>query len=131
MLNFVFLQKKLLLLMNIEEVRTYCLRKNGVEESFPFDNETLVFKVGGKMFLLTSLVSPEFRINLKTAPEKSLLLREEYPQITPGFHMNKKHWNTVLIDGKLSEKLIYGLIDESYDLVFNSLSKKKQRELLS
>ena len=117
--------------MNIEEVRTYCLRKNGVEESFPFDNETLVFKVGGKMFLLTSLVSPEFRINLKTAPEKSLLLREEYPQITPGFHMNKKHWNTVLIDGKLSEKLIYGLIDESYDLVFNSLSKKKQKELLS
>ncbi len=115
--------------MSIEDLRFYCLNKKAVSESFPFDEYTLVFKVGGKMFLLTSLDSDDFRVNVKTKPEKSLMLREEYPQILPGYHMNKKHWNTIIIDGLLPEKLIYELIDESYNLVVKSLSKSKRTGL--
>jgi len=114
--------------MNIEELREYCLGKKGVTEEFPFDEDTLVFKVMGKMFLLTGL-DKEFTINLKCDPEKALVLREKYHAVQPGFHMNKKHWNTVRIDGSLSDELIFRWIDESYDLVKKKLPKNLQKKL--
>ena len=109
--------------MNIETYREYCLSLNAVTESMPFDNKTLVFKVGNKMFALTGV--DDFKsINLKCDPERSTELREEYDAIIPGFHMNKKHWNTLCMDGSLSDNLILELTDHSYDLVRKSLSKK-------
>ena len=121
------IEKKLC--MNIEDIRTYCLSKPAVTESFPFDNETLVFKAGSKMFALLSLESVPLRINLKCDPEKAEKLREEFSQISPGYHMNKKHWNTILIDGMLSPDFIKEMINHSYTLVVNSLTKKERREL--
>lgn len=115
--------------MNIEEFRDYCLSKNHVAESFPFDEETLVFKVAGKMFALAGLEYHPATVSLKCDPEKSLELREEYDEITPGYHMNKMHWNTVIIDGNLSHKLIKELIDDSYNLVVKGLPKKQQEEI--
>ncbi len=115
--------------MNIEELREYCISKKGVTESFPFDEVTLVFKVSGKMFALTDLVDA-LSVNLKCDPEKAIALREEYPSVLPGYHMNKQHWNTVLIDGSISDNLIKEWIDHSYDLVVKSLTKKQQQELL-
>ena len=103
--------------MNAEEIREYCLSKKGVEESFPFGNETLVFKVGNKIFLLTSLDSENFRFNVKCDPEKAIELREEFACVLPGYHMNKKHWNTVVVDGSVSTKQLKQWIDHSYDLV--------------
>ena len=91
--------------MNIEEYRSYCLAKKGVIEEFPFDNETLVFKVAGKMFALTN-VSTFASINLKCDPEKAVELRDQYPAVLPGYHMNKKHWNTILLDGSIPRKLL-------------------------
>ncbi len=110
--------------MNIETFRTYCLSKKGVTESFPFDETTLVFKVGSKMFALTALDAPELKVNLKCDPEKAISLREQYPEIIPGFHMNKKHWNTVQFNSNIGVKLFKELIDHSYDLVVQSLPKK-------
>lgn len=110
--------------MNVEEFRVYCLRKRFVTEEFPFDETTLVFKVAGKMFALTGLDDPEFKVNLKCDPDRSVALREEYESIRPGWHMNKKHWNTVHIDGSFPEKLFVELIDHSYALVVKSLPKK-------
>ncbi len=115
--------------MNIEEFRDYCLSKNQVIESFPFDEETLVFKVGGKIFALAGLENHPATANLKCDPEKALALREEYHEIMPGYHMNKIHWNTVIIDGSLSNKLIAELTDDSYNLVVKGLSKKQQKEI--
>lgn len=115
--------------MNIEEFRDYCLSKNKVTESFPFDKETLVFKVGGKMFALAGLENHPATVNLKCDPEKALALREEYHEISPGYHMNKMHWNTVIIDGSLSNKLIEELTNDSYNLVVKGMSKKQQKEL--
>lgn len=114
--------------MNIEEFREYCLQKPGVEESFPFDNSTLVFKVMGKMFALTGL-DRDFAVNLKCDPEKAIELRTKYPCVQPGYHMNKKHWNTVNVDGSVDDPTIYGWIDHSYDLIVESLPKLK-REVL-
>ncbi|HKI87753.1 MAG TPA: MmcQ/YjbR family DNA-binding protein [Draconibacterium sp.] len=114
--------------MNIEELREYCLSLKGVTEDFPFDETTLVFKVAGKMFCLTDLDSP-LSVSLKNDPEKNVELREEYLAITPGYHMNKKHWNTVAIDGSLSDDMIKNLIDDSYDLVVMAFSNKKQQEI--
>lgn len=114
--------------MHIEEFREYCLGKKGVEESFPFDETTLVFKVMGKMFALTDLEGP-FTINLKCDPLKAVDLREEFQAVRPGYHMNKKHWNTVDVDGSIADDLICQWIDHSYLLVVNSLTKKKQTEL--
>lgn len=114
--------------MNIEEFREYCLSKNHVTESFPFDEETLVFKVAGKMFALAGLEHHPATVNLKCDPEKALELREEYDEITPGYHMNKMHWNTVIIDGNLSHKLIRELTDDSYNLVVKGLPKKQQKD---
>ncbi len=115
--------------MNIEEFRNYCLLKKGVEETFPFDDVTLVFKVMGKMFAATGLDAEEFTVNLKCDPEKAIMLREEYGDVRPGWHMNKKHWNTVVFEGGLSDKMLKELIDHSYDLVVAKL-KKADREFL-
>ncbi len=103
--------------MNIEQLREYCLSKPGASESFPFGEETLVFKAHEKIFLLASLNSSPLQFNVKCAPEKALELREQHGCILPGYHMNKKHWNTVIIDGTLSTKQFKEMIDESFDLV--------------
>ncbi len=103
--------------MDIEGIRNYVLSRKGVTESLPFGEDVLVFKVGEKIFLLMNLVSDPLKISVKTNPEKSMELREKYAEITPGYHLNKKHWNTLLINGNLSDQLIGSLIDESYDLI--------------
>ena len=113
--------------MNIEDFREYCIAKTAVTEEFPFDEVTLVFKVAGKMFALTGL-DKDFSINLKCDPERAIELREEHPAIQPGWHMNKKHWNTVYVDGSLKDDLLKELIDHSYELVVKSLSKKVRVE---
>ncbi len=110
--------------MNIEEFREYCLNKNKVTEEFPFDEVTLVFKVCNKLFALTGLDNPEFAINLKCDPEWAEELRETYDGvIVPGYHMNKKHWNTVYVNGSIPEKLLKKLVDHSYNLVVKGLPK--------
>jgi predicted DNA-binding protein (MmcQ/YjbR family) len=114
--------------MNIEEFREYCISKPGVTEEFPFDENTLVYKVMGKMFALTDLVD-EFSLNLKCNPERAVELREQFPAIQPGYHMSKIHWNTVKMDGSLSQKLILELIDHSYNLVVSKLPAKLRQEL--
>lgn len=114
--------------MDANEVLDYCLAKRGVSESFPFDNETLVLKVGTKMFLLISLEKQPLSIAVKTDPEWSEELREQHPQITGAYHMNKTHWNSVSLDG-LKNDLILELIDHSYNLVFKSLTKKMREEI--
>jgi predicted DNA-binding protein (MmcQ/YjbR family) len=111
--------------MNIETVRTYCLEKDGAEESFPFGNETLVFKVGGKIFLLLSLDAVPSQFNVKCDPDRAIELREQYESIVPGYHMNKKHWNTVILDGTLSGALIKTMIDASFDLVKPTVKRTK------
>ena len=112
--------------MNIETLRDYCLSKPDTEETLPFGPDTIVYKVGGKVFLLTGLDSEDLRFNVKCDPEKALELREEYPCVVPGWHMNKKHWNTIVVDGSVSTKQLKEWIDHSYDLVAGSLSKKKK-----
>ncbi|MFD2530411.1 MmcQ/YjbR family DNA-binding protein [Polaribacter marinaquae] len=119
--------------MHIEQLRDFCMSKKGVTEHFPFDDVTLVFKVMNKMFLLTSLNNwekGEEKMNVKCNPEKALELRGNYEGINPGFHMNKKHWNTVLINNSdVSDDLAKDLINHSYDLVVGGLTKKLQKEL--
>jgi len=114
--------------MNIEELRDYCLQKKGVTESFPFGEDTLVFKVADKMFLLTSLSEPH-SFNAKCEPERAVELREQYEEVKPGYHMNKKHWNTVHTNGRLNDKQLRVMVDHSYELVLASLSKKMQKEI--
>ncbi|QGY44571.1 MmcQ/YjbR family DNA-binding protein [Maribellus comscasis] len=114
--------------MNIEELREYCLSLKGVSEEFPFGETTLVFKVGGKMFCLTSLEG-DLSVSVKNDPEKNIELREEYPAIIPGYHMNKKHWNTISVDGSISDDMIKNFVDESYDLIVMGLTRKQQQEL--
>ena len=116
--------------MNVEEFREYCLKKKGVTEEFPFDQVTLVFKVMGKMFALAGITNFQ-SINLKCDPEKAVVLRENYDYVRPGFHMNKKHWNTVDMDWRVENELITFWIDHSYDLVAASLTKKLKEELAS
>jgi len=115
--------------MNVEEFHAYCLSKKGVEESFPFDEVTLVFKVMGKVFAITGLDNEAFEVNLKCDPEYSIELREEYDAIRPGFHMNKKHWNTVQFEEELDDKFLCELLDHSYDMVVKGL-KNDDREFL-
>lgn len=118
--------------MDLETFYDFCLRKKGVTEHFPFDEDTLVFKVGGKMFALTSLQQWEKQapsVNLKCDPERALDLRAHYDGIQPGYHMSKVHWNTVAIGQDVPDQLVYQLISDSYDLVFFSLSKKLQTEI--
>ena len=116
--------------MDITEILSYCQQKKGVEETFPFNPETLVLKVAGKMFALIPLEKQPLMISLKTDPEWSAELREQYPQIQGAYHMNQTHWNSVVCEG-LKKELIFKLVDHSYDLVVKSLTKKKREELLN
>jgi predicted DNA-binding protein (MmcQ/YjbR family) len=118
--------------MNLETYYEYCLSKKGATEHFPFDEDTLVFKVGNKVFALTSLQrweKNEPAANLKCDPERAQELRAEYDEINPGFHMNKVHWNTITLNGNLPTAFVKELIDHSYELVFKSLTKKIQNEI--
>ncbi|WP_338870404.1 MmcQ/YjbR family DNA-binding protein [Spirosoma sp. SC4-14] len=115
--------------MNIETLREYCLAKVGSQESFPFGEVTLVFKVGGKIFALMDTESRPTTINLKCDPERAVQLRETYSFVAPGYHMNKKHWNTITIDGNVRSTDIQEWIDHSYELVKKSLPKTVQAQL--
>jgi predicted DNA-binding protein (MmcQ/YjbR family) len=108
--------------MNIETLQEYCLSKPDTEETLPFGPDTLVYKANGKVFLLMGLDNEDLRFNVKCDPDKALELREEFPCVLPGFHMNKKHWNTIIVDGSVSFKQLKEWIDHSYDLV----TKKKK-----
>jgi predicted DNA-binding protein (MmcQ/YjbR family) len=109
--------------MDHEVLREYCLNKKGVTEEFPFDSDTLVYKLMGKIFLLTGLQEKPLTMNLKCHPELAVELREKYFAVTPGYHMNKKHWNTVQDDGSIPQKDLYKMIDHSYELVASALPK--------
>lgn len=115
--------------MNIEALRDYCLSFAGVTESFPFDESTLVFKVMNKMFALVDVDAFDF-VNLKCDPEKAVELREAYSGIRPGYHMNKKLWNSVYINDDVDDSLLFELIDHSYSEVVKTLPKKVQKELV-
>jgi predicted DNA-binding protein (MmcQ/YjbR family) len=114
--------------LNIEEIRDYCLAKTGVTEGLPFGQDTLVFKVGEKLFLLTS-ISEGNSFNVKCDPELAIELREQHPEVQPGFHMNKKHWNTVHTDGNLTRRQICEMIDHSYDRVLKGLPKNIREQI--
>ncbi len=114
-------------MLNLESIRDYCLAKNGVSEEMPFGDSTLVFKVNGKIFLLLPLGETDrLSFNVKCDPEKAIDLRERYSAVLPGFHMNKKHWNTVVLDGSISDATTLEFIDHSYNLVLAGMSKKKR-----
>lgn len=113
--------------MNIEELREYCIAKPFVEETFPFDQETLVFKVLGKAFVLTGISGSPLQFNVKCNPEKAIELRERYNYVLPGYHMNKKHWNTIVCEGGVNKILLKQWIDDSYQLVMESLPKKNRK----
>jgi predicted DNA-binding protein (MmcQ/YjbR family) len=118
--------------MTIDIFYDYCLSKKGVTEHFPFDEDTLVFKVGGKMFALTSLAAWENgrpSLNLKCDPDWAQELRGQYDEIQAGYHMSKIHWNTVAVNSEISDTFAKELIDHSYELVFKSLTKKLQSEI--
>ena len=118
--------------MDLQMYYEYCLSKKGVTEHFPFDEDTLVFKVGGKMFALSSLKLWENQnpsVNLKCNPETAQELRAQYDDIQPGYHMSKLHWNTIAVNRDVSDKLIKELIDDSYELIFKSLTKKLQEDI--
>lgn len=114
--------------MNITFFRTYCLAKPGASEDMPFGENILCFKVGGKIFAIIDIELFE-SVNLKCDPEKAVEIREQYLSVTPGYHMSKKHWNTVPFDGSVPDPLILSWVDHSYDLVFKSLPKKTQAEI--
>ena len=110
--------------MDVEAIRAYCLKKPGTTESFPFDEDTLVFKVLGKMYLLMSLERIPSTMNVKCDPDLAVELREQYEDITPGYHMSKKHWNTIVVEGSFSDAQLTGWIDASYGLVVSKLPKR-------
>jgi predicted DNA-binding protein (MmcQ/YjbR family) len=112
--------------MDIVTLREYCIAKEQVGESFPFNETTLVFKVAGKMFLLVDIESRPLSFNAKCDPQKAIDLREKYNCVQPGYHMNKQHWNTIECDGSVNSKLIFSWIDDSYNLIVSSLPKKVQ-----
>lgn len=116
--------------MKLKSLRDYCLNKTGVYETFPFDEETLVFKVGSKMFALTNIKTDKLFVNLKCDPDMADGLRRDYTFIKPGYHMNKRHWNTVELSEASDEEFICWMIDNSYDLVFKSLKKNEKEEIL-
>ncbi len=115
--------------MDLPDAIEYCLSRPGAEETTPFGPDALVYKVGGKMFALTMPDDFPARINLKCDPERAVLLREEYESITPGYHMNKRHWNTVTLDGSVPSSLVRELIDLSHELVVASLPKAMRAKL--
>jgi predicted DNA-binding protein (MmcQ/YjbR family) len=112
--------------MNIESLREYCLSKPGVKETFPFGVNTLVYKVSDKIFLITGIDQEQLNFNVKCEPDKAIELREEFPCVQPGYHMNKKHWNTIVVDGSVSNKQLKEWIDWSYELVTGKSLKKKK-----
>jgi len=114
----IFFCRLKLKFMNIEILREYCISKKNVTESFPFGNDTLVFKTAGRIFAMVNLEG-DIRINLKCDPSLAIELRESYPSVMPGYHMNKKHWNTIYLDGSVPDKEVFSWIDHSYDLVLN------------
>ena len=118
-------------MMDYPELKSHLLKYSGASLSFPFDEETAVFKVGGKMFALVSLELDPLRINLKCDPQDAQVLRSQFSAIQPGYHMSKEHWNSVYLDGSLDDGFVKSLIADSYCLIVNSLSKKMQRELRS
>jgi len=120
---------RLFSIMDIEQFREYCLVKKGVTEDFPFDEVTLCIRVMGKIFAITGLDSERFSVNLKCEPDFALELRERHPEVQPGWHMNKKHWNTVDFEGALDERMLRQLIDHSYKQVVKTL-KKSEKEIL-
>ncbi len=115
--------------MYLDELREYCISKKGVEECLPFGPETLVFKVMGKMFLLTGLDAQPTQFNVKCNPEKAIELRENYHCVLPGYHMNKTHWTTIICDGSVKDTLLKQWIDDSYNLIVESLPKKLKQDL--
>ena len=115
--------------MNLESLRDYCMELPGVTEELPFGPDTLVFKVMGKVFALTSLDSPSLSFNVKCDPEKAEELRANYTDVLPGYHMSKKHWNTVHVTGSISSELLFSWVKDSYDLVVNTLTKTAKQEL--
>ena len=114
--------------MDLELIRNYCLNKKGVDESLPFDEDSPVYKVIEKIFLISNLIPP-YSINIKCDPEKAVELRERYDTVMPGYHMNKKHWNTVMLDDSVEDNLIYEWIDDSYNLVIEKLNKIDKEKL--
>ena len=114
--------------MNIELVREYCLSKKGVTEELPFNEDSPVYKVMGKIFLIANL-NPPFSINVKCDPEKAVELRERYEAVTPGYHMNKLHWNTVEIERTIKNSLIEEWIDHSYELIVSKLKKSERDKI--
>jgi predicted DNA-binding protein (MmcQ/YjbR family) len=115
--------------VNVESFRDYCLSKPAAMESTPFGPDNIVFKVEGKMFALLALDEVPTAVNLKCDPDRALELRDRYEQVQAGYHMNKKHWNTVVLDGVIPEKEIRKMIDDSYELVVRSLPKAKREKL--
>jgi len=109
--------------MDIESLRNYCLSKPGAEETLPFGPDVLVYKVGGKAFLLLSLGDEQLQFNVKCDPELAIELREQYSCVLPGYHMNKKHWNTIIVNGSVPSKQLKEWIDHSYDLIVSGLPK--------
>lgn len=116
-------------MIGLDDLRSYLLSKPGAREEFPFDPQTLVLKVASKIFALLALDEEPLRLNLKGDPLDNEVLREQFSAIIPGYHMPKRHWNTVIMDGTLDGELIKNLIDDSYSLVFESLSKKEQQQI--
>ncbi len=115
--------------MNLEELTQFCTNLKGATFDFPFDETTMVFRIGGKMFCLADTEDIPFRFNLKCDPEYAIELRERYETITPGYHCNKKHWNTIEPNARIKRELIYELIEHSYKLVYNSLKKSQKEEI--
>ena len=113
--------------MNIEDFRDYCLTKLDASESTPFGENTLVFKVGAKIFAIASLDDVPAHVNLKCDPERALDLRDRYEEVQPGYHMNKKHWNTIALGGRMPDTELRALIDHSYELVAGSQRKRKRK----
>ena len=111
--------------MHIEDLRDYCLSKKDTEEDLPFGPDTLVFKINKKIYLLVGLNDAELRFNVKCDPAKAIELREQYPNVLPGYHMNKKHWNTIVVDGSVPDSQLREWIDDSYELVSGGKKKKK------
>ena len=115
--------------MTADELRDHCLSFRGSEETFPFSAGTSVFKVAGKMFALSRLDDEDLRISLKCEPALAEQLRQAHSAVTPGYHLNKRHWNTVIVDGSLSHEMVFDMVEDSYDLIVSRLSRARQRAL--
>ncbi len=115
--------------MDARALRRWCLAQSGAVEDFPFGPEHSVFKVGGKMFALASLERTPLEVSVKCEPELAVELRNTYPAIQPGYHLNKRHWNTITVDGTLPDQLVRDLVEDSYDLIVSALPKRVREEL--